>query len=62
MRNNVQQLARALELPTQVLSDDIFQMIDGQLNEMGCEPQNVQVLVQELTAGVQFSLQSSRTG
>lgn len=48
---HVQQLARTLELPTTASSDDIRQMIDGKLTEMGHEPPNVQVVVQREVEG-----------
>ena len=43
---HVRQLARTLELPTTVSANEIRQMIDGKLTEMGREPPNVQVVVQ----------------
>ena len=43
----MQQLARALEVPTAASSDDVRQMIEGKLRQMGREPPNVQVIVQQ---------------
>ena len=48
---HVQQLARTLQLPTTASLDDIRQMIDGKLAEMGHEPLNVQVVMQRETEG-----------
>ena len=53
---HVQQLAQMLELPTTVLSDNIRQVIDGQLAEMGRKPLNVQVVTQRETEGGQAYL------
>ena len=48
---HVQQLARTLALPTTASSDDIRQMTDGKLTEMGREPPIVQVIVQREVEG-----------
>ena len=42
----LQQLARALELPTAAGAEDIRQMINGMIEEMGHDPMNVQVAVE----------------
>ena len=42
----LQQLARALELPTAAGAEDIRQMIDGKIEEMGHDPMNVHVAVE----------------
>ena len=41
----LQRLAKELELPTSASTDELRQMIDGKLLEIGREPPNVQVLV-----------------
>ena len=48
---HVRQLARTLELPTTASANEIRQMIDGKLTEMGREPPNVQVVVQRELGG-----------
>ena len=48
---HVQQLARTLGLPTMASPDNIRQMIDGKLAEIGREPPNVQVVVQREVEG-----------
>ena len=48
---HVQQLARTLGLPTTASPDDIRQMIDGKLAEIGRETPNVQVVVQHEVEG-----------
>ena len=57
----MQQLARALELPTAASSADIRQMIEGKLQEIGREPLNAQVVVQQEVGGprVRLSLQDA---
>ena len=44
---HLRQLAALLELPANVSMEKTRQMVDGKLTEMGKEPQNVQVIVQE---------------
>ena len=44
---HLRQLAAHLELPVNASMEETHQMIDGKLTEMGKEPQNVQVIVQE---------------
>ena len=48
---HVQQLARTLGLPTTASPDNIRQMIDGKLAEIGREPPNFQVVVQREVEG-----------
>lgn len=53
----LKQLAGALDLPSTAPLDDVRQMIEGKLLEMGREPRNTQVLLQEAARGVHVSLQ-----
>ena len=48
---HVQQLAKALGLLIAALADEIHQMIGGKLEEMGRDPPNVQVLLQQEASG-----------
>ena len=47
----LRKVAEKLELPSTATANDLRQMIDGKLWEMGHEPQNVQVAVQESQDG-----------
>ena len=52
----MQQLARELEVPTVASSDDVRQMIEGKLQEIGREPANVHVIVQQESGGSRVHL------
>ena len=50
---HIQLIAQRLGLPTKASTEELRQLIDGQLGEAEHEPQNVQVIVQEV-AGVEL--------
>ena len=41
----LQRIARGLEVHTTARGDELHQMVDGKLTEMGKEPRNVQVII-----------------
>lgn len=53
----LKQLARELDIPTWVSEDELQQLIDGKLGDMGHNPWNTQALLQEAETGVSVSLQ-----
>ena len=55
----LRQLAVGLELPTAGSLDELRQVIDGRLTELGRDPLNTQVLLQERESGVWVCLQDA---
>ena len=53
----LKQLARGLDIPTGASGDELRQLIDGKLGDMGHDPRNTQALLQEAENGVSVSLQ-----
>ena len=49
--SQLQTLAKLLELPTGASASETWQIIEGQLLELGYQPKNVQVVVQEEESG-----------
>ncbi len=47
--SHLQLVTQALDLPTDLCSDELRQLIDGKLTDMEHEPMNVQVVLQERT-------------
>ena len=50
----VQMIARAMELPTKGSVAETRQMIKGKLSDIGREPTNVQVVIEEDEGGAEF--------
>ncbi len=53
----LKQLAGDLEVPATASSDEIRQLIEGKLSELGHDSRNVQVLVQDTGSGTHLGLQ-----
>ena len=54
----LEQLARAMNVPTAASVDDLRQLISGKLEEMDKEPMNVQVVLKEAGRGTCLRLQN----
>ena len=52
----VQQIAKSVGLPTSASLEDTRQMLEGKIGEMGREPRNVQVVLQDVEGGVHITL------
>ncbi len=58
--SHMRQIAEALELPTKASPEELHQLIEGRLDDMGRQSRNVQAIVQE-TTGTEVSCASPRT-
>ena len=56
-REQLEWLARALQLPTSVSGDEMQQMIDGKLSDGGKQTPNVQVVMGDTDPGVEMGLE-----
>ena len=56
----LKQLAGELGLPEDTSASDVGQLIEGAIQEMGREPRNVQVVLQETETGMAVSLQDEQ--
>ena len=55
----LKQLARGLEIPTGSSGDELRQLIEGKLGDLGHDPRNTQAVLQEAETGVNISLQDA---
>ena len=53
----LKQSARGLDIPTVSSGDELWQLIEGKLEELGHDPGNTQAVLEEVKAGVAISLQ-----
>ena len=55
----LKQLAVGLEVPSAASGDEVRQLIEGKLGEMGREPRNAHVVLQDTLQGTRIGLQDS---
>ena len=54
--NNVKRIARALDVPSEATLDEVRLLIEGKVQELGHEPRNTQVMVEETERGTKLTL------
>ena len=54
--NNVKRIARALDVPSEAMLDEVRLLIEGKVQELGHEPRNTQVMVEETERGTKLTL------
>ena len=55
----LKQLARGLEIPSSSSGNELRTLIEGKLGDLGHDPRNTQVVLQEAETGVNISLQDA---
>ena len=53
----LKRLARGLEIPSTASGDELRTLIEGRLGDLGRDPRNTQVVLQDAQTGVNISLQ-----
>ena len=54
--SNVKRIARALDVPSEATLDEVRLLIEGKVQELGHEPSNTQVMVEETVRGTKLTL------